>query len=175
MRKILKEDFFERDTKIVARELLGKFLVRNVHDKEISAMITEAEAYDGPHDLASHASKGKTERTKIMFGKPGTFYIYLVYGMHYMLNVVAREKEYPAAVLIRGIVLHGGPGKVTKLFHIDKSLNGKMAGKVSGLWFEDRGVALPKSRIKKLPRIGVNYAGPIWSSKKLRFILNLKS
>lgn len=171
MRKILKKDFFNRDTKIVAKELLGKFLVRKIDDNEIFAMITKTEAYDGPHDLASHASKGKTKRTKVMFGHPGIFYVYLVYGMYDMLNVVTREKEYPAAVLIRGVENFNGPGKVTKFFGIDKKFNNVVARKSTGLWFEDRGVKIPKSHIKKLPRVGVNYAGPIWSAKKWRFVL----
>src|SRR3954469_11003653 len=104
MKKVLSNTFFDRDTATVAQELLGTFLVRKIGRKEIAAMITETEAYDGPHDLASHASKGKTQRTEIMFGHPGNFYIYLVYGMHEMLNIVTREHGYPAAVLIRGIV-----------------------------------------------------------------------
>ena len=185
MKKVLDADFFNRDTKIVAQKLLGKFLVHRIGVKEISAMITETEAYDGPHDKASHASKGKTTRTKVMFGSPGVFYIYLVYGMHHMANIVTREHGYPAAVLVRGavlghylpirangrIVLLDGPGKVTKFFHIDKKCNGKIASQESGLWFEDRGVKVPKNHIKKTPRIGVSYAGPKWSAKKLRFVL----
>ncbi len=175
MRKVLKESFFNRDTKIVAKKLLGKFLVRKIGGKEISAMITETEAYDGPYDLASHASKGKTLRTRVMFEKPGRFYIYLCYGIYFMLNVVARERDWPAAVLIRKVELESirldGPGKITKFFIIGKKLNGKSAKKSTNLWFEDRGVKIPQSKIKKLPRVGVNYAGPIWSSKKLRFNL----
>ena len=172
MRKVLTKKFFDRDTEIVAQELLGKFLVRQIGGKEISAMITETEAYDGPDDLASHASKGMTKRTEIMFGHPGNFYVYLIYGMYEMLNVVTREHGYPAAVLIRGVEGYDGPGKVTKFLHIDRSWNGKMAEKSTGLWIEDRGAVLSKSKIKKLPRVGVGYAGPIWSLKKLRFTIN---
>ncbi len=193
MGKILTGDFFNRDTVTVAQELLGKFLVRRLGQREISAMITETEAYDGPNDLASHASKGRTKRTEVMFSHPGIFYVYLVYGMHDMLNVVTREKNYPAAVLIRSVEFRGsdpftnsielvnglaksdvflhGPGKVTKFLKIDKKLNGKAAEKSNGLWFEDRKVKIPKFKVKKLPRVGVAYAGPVWSSKKLRFLL----
>ena len=174
MGKVLSENFFNRDTKTVAQELLGKFLVRKIAGKEIAAMITETEAYDGPHDKASHASKGKTERTKIMFGHPGYFYIYLVYGMHHMLNVVTREHGYPAAVLMRGVTLYNGPGKVTKFFKINKSFNGKTAEKSTKLWFEDRGLKIPKYNIKKLPRVGVAYAGPVWSNKEFRFIIQMR-
>ncbi len=175
MRKVLTAEFFNRDTCLVAQELLGKFLVRRVDGQEMFAMITETEAYDGPQDLASHASKGKTNRTQIMFGQPGYFYVYLCYGMHYMVNIVTREENWPAAVLIRGVQLQekhfDGPGKVSKFFGVDKSMNGKSAGKQAGFWFEDRGVAIPKSSIKKLERVGVAYAGPVWSAKKFRFLL----
>ena len=177
MRKVLRESFFNRDTKVVAKELLGKFLVREIVGKEISVMITETEAYDGPNDLASHASKGKTARTEIMFGKPGKFYVYLCYGVHFMLNVVTREHGYPAAVLIRGAKLNisgtplNGPGKITKFIQVNKDLNGKVAKKSNNLWFESRKVKVPKFKIKKLPRVGVDYAGTTWSSKKLRFLL----
>jgi len=175
MDKLLNEKFFNQDTSLVAQELLGKFLVRNINGKEIALIITETEAYDGPNDKASHTSKGKTERTKVMFGKPGIFYVYLCYGMHYMLNIVTREKEYPAAVLIRGVVAQNssivlnGPGKVTKFLKIDKNLNTQKAEKKSGLWFEDRG--MQQGKIQKTPRIGVAYAGPLWASKKLRFMI----
>lgn len=175
MRKILNEKFFNRNTKIVARELLGKFLVRKIGNKEIAVMITETEAYDGLNDKASHASKGKTKRTEVMFGNPGVFYVYLCYGMHYMLNVVTRENNYPAAVLIRGAAYKdlnlNGPAKITKFLQIDKSLNNKRVKKVSGLWFEDRGIKINEKHIKRVPRIGVLYAGPEWSAKKLRFVM----
>jgi len=167
----LGTEFFNRDTAVVAQELLGKFLVRRVGGREVAVMITETEAYDGPHDLASHASKGKTMRTEMMFGHPGHFYIYLIYGMYFMLNVVTREHGYPAAVLIRGIEGVEGPGKLTRFLKIDKKLNGRAAAQPSALWFEDRGVKISPRNIKKLPRVGVTYAGPIWSAKKLRFLL----
>jgi len=171
MNRVLDEKFFNRDTKAVAKDLLGKFLIRKIGNKVVFAMITETEAYDGLLDKASHAYKGRTERTNVMFGHPGYFYIYLVYGMYYMLNVVTREKEYPAAVLIRGVISHDGPGKVTRFFKIGKVFNDKKVSKETGLWFEDRGIIISKKKIKKTPRIGVSYAGPVWSQKKLRFIL----
>ncbi len=176
MNHMLPADFFNQDTVTVAKKLLGKFLVRSINGKEVAAMITETEAYDGLQDLASHASRGMTPRTEIMFGHPGNFYVYLIYGIHEMLNVVTREHSYPAAVLIRGILTEDnthldGPGKVTKFLAIDRSLNTKPASKATGLWVEDRGVIPPK--IHKLPRIGVAYAGPIWSAKKLRFLMQV--
>jgi DNA-3-methyladenine glycosylase len=172
MTKVLAPEFFNRDTALVAKELLGKFLVRNIDGQEISAMILETEAYDGHDDLASHASRGKTGRNSVMFGQPGHLYVYLCYGVHEMLNVVTREKDYPAAVLIRAVLGYNGPGKLTKYLKINRSLQGKLAGKESGLWFEDRQVSVVTSNILAQSRIGVAYAGPVWSSKKLRFVLS---
>jgi len=169
MPRVLGKNFFNRDTKLVAQELIGKYLVRKVNGKIISAMITETEAYDGFQDKASHAHKGQTPRTSIMFGHPGHFYVYLCYGMYYMLNISTREHGYPAAVLIRGVEGANGPGKLTKLLKIDRKLNGSEVAKSSGLWLEDRGVKGLK--ITKTPRIGVNYAGPVWTAKKWRFVL----
>ena len=171
MKRILNREFFDRNAEMVAKELLGKFLVRKIGKYEISSMITETEAYVGPHDLASHASKGDTERTKIMFGHPGNFYIYLIYGIYLMLNIVTREKGYPAAVLIRGLESAKGPGKVGKFLRVNRIMNDKLAVKNTGLWFEDKGIKISKNKIKKTPRIGVDYAGPVWTKKKLRFML----
>ena len=175
---MLRKDFFNRDTETVAEDLIGKFAVREIGGKEISAMITETEAYDGRADKASHASKGRTARTEVMFGQPGKFYVYLCYGMHFMLNVVTREAGYPAAILIRGVVPAtseeirlNGPGKVTKFLKIDKGLNDRKVGQGAGLWFEDRGMVVSKNKVKRTPRIGVAYAGPVWSAKRLRFVM----
>lgn len=147
-------------------------------------MITETEAYCGPNDLASHASRGKTPRTQIMFGPPGHAYIYLIYGMYYCLNIVTEKIGHPAAVLIRAVKIDGvdykktnGPGKVCKIFQIDKNLNGvnlvpKNVGVCRGqtLWTEDRGIKIKSSQIKRTPRIGVDYAGE-YKNKKWRYLL----
>lgn len=181
-KKVLGKEFFDRPTLVVAEDLLGKYLVRKVRGrphnktrgKEEAFRIVEVEAYDGPNDKACHASKGRTDRTEIMFGGAGNFYIYFVYGMYWMLNVVVGEKEYPAAVLIRGIESPHkelkGPGKITRHLKIGKGLNGKPTRRASGLWFEDRYVSVPKSQIKRTPRVGVNYAGA-WAKKPYRFVL----
>ena len=177
MGKVLSRKFFNRDTKVVAQDLIGKFLIRKIGNKKISVMILETEAYDGFYDKASHAFIGKTKRNEVMFERAGIFYVYLTYGMHFMLNIVTREKDYPAAVLIRGAkvenseVLLNGPAKLTKFLKIEKSFNNKKAEVSNGLWFEDGGVDINKNNIKKTPRIGVNYTGPFWANKKLRFIL----
>jgi DNA-3-methyladenine glycosylase len=109
-----------------------------------------------------------------MHGKPGTIYIYLIYGMHWMLNIVTEEKDYPAAILLRGTEHSKGPGVVTRDLGIDKNLNGKKLGTKSGLWIEDDGEKVLKKSIARLPRVGVSYAGPVWSAKPYRFVLNIK-
>lgn len=171
MRKVLNQKFFERDTIVVARELLGKYLVRLVRGKETVLMITEAEAYDGFDDKASHAHREQTARNMPMFGEAGVWYVYLVYGMYEMLNVVTGTHGYPAAVLIRGTSEVDGPGRLTKALKITRAQNGKRAIKENGLWIEDRGVLVGDDQIKKTPRIGVDYAGEKWAKKKYRFVL----
>lgn len=134
-------------------------------------MITDVEVYDGFKDRASHASRGRTERTKIMFGPPGHWYVYFTYGMHWMLNIVTREEGYPAAILIRGVEGISGPARITKALGIDGRLNGMPAEKKSGLWFEDRGIRIAKKKIGTAARIGVGYARPYWSRRRLRYFL----
>src|SRR3989344_2037528 len=115
----LKEDFFSKNTLWVAKNLLGKFLCRRLESGEmIRSRIIEAEAYRGFNDQASHASKGRTNRTEAMFGEPGTIYVYLVYGLHHCLNIVTEKKDYPAAVLIRSVESASGPGRVCRYFQI---------------------------------------------------------
>lgn len=154
---------------MVAKELPGKYLVRRFGAKEIALLITEVEAYLGHNDKASHASRGKTERNKIMFEEGGRWYVYFTYGMHWMLNIVTGRKNYPAAVLIRGTDKVKGPGRITKYLKIDKRFNGELADRKSGLWIEGRGCKMKASEILKTPRIGVDYAGPVWAKKPWRF------
>ena len=161
------EDFYVRDVKVVARELLGFFLCS--YDKEgkvVRSMIRETEAYDGEQDLACHASKGKTVRTSVMYEQGGRWYVYLCYGMHWMLNIVTGKEGYPAAVLIRGVSGFYGPGRLTKGLGVNGSLNGKTQGKASSLWIES---STNRERILTGPRIGVSYAGFEWSQKPYRF------
>ncbi|MDX1535871.1 MAG: DNA-3-methyladenine glycosylase [Candidatus Spechtbacterales bacterium] len=170
-RKILTNDFFNRPTLEVAENLIGKYLIRKLDNKELAFKITEVEAYDGFEDKASHAHKGKTPRTEIMFREAGLWYVYLVYGMHWMLNIVTGPKEYPAAVLIRGTEEVSGPGRLTKKLRINKDFNYKMATPETGLWIEDKGDNVDKQKIKTTSRIGVDYAGE-WAKKPYRFILD---
>ena len=110
MKKILKQTFFnDKNAAKIAKNLLGKFLVRRYRGKIIAYVITEVEVYNGFKDKASHAYRGKTERNKVMFGFAGHWYVYFTYGMHWMLNIVTGPKDYPAAILIRII---GWSGKV---------------------------------------------------------------
>ena len=184
----LRQKFFNRDTVIVAKELLGKHLFRKINGKVVIAKITETEAYCGQSDLANHASKGLTERTKIMFGPPGRAYVYLIYGMHHCLNVVTEKKGYPAAVLIRRcelvnselrimnndkkIQIHNsnlkGPGILCRELKIDRKLNGVDLCKSNNLWIKDGG---KPAKIKKGKRIGVDYAGK-WKNKLWRFYID---
>lgn len=170
---ILGSDLFDRQTLIVARRLLGKYLCRKYRNTVIRCMITEVEAYDGFKDKASHASRGLTKRNFPMFGPAGYWYVYFTYGMHWMLNVATGKRGYPAAVLIRAVEGINGPARVTKFFKVDKRFNDKKADRKTGLWIEDGGVVVKRSRIEKKPRVGVEYAGKIWSKKPYRFILNI--
>jgi DNA-3-methyladenine glycosylase len=118
----LDKSFFEGNTLAIARELLGKYIGREGME-DSALMITEVEAYDGPADLASHAARGKTPRNTAMFGEAGVWYIYLCYGIHWLLNIATGPPGYPAAILIRGVEGVPGPGRVTRHLGIGPSLN----------------------------------------------------
>lgn len=171
MKKVLMNAFFQRPAPEVAPDLIGKYLVRDIKGVQEAYMITEVEAYEGTDDRASHASKGRTKRTEVMFGPAGRWYVYLIYGMYEMLNVVTGSDGHPSAVLIRGVEGISGPGRLTKRFAITRDFNTKRAGKETGLWIEDRGVVIDSGHIKKTTRIGVDYAGPVWAKKEWRFVL----
>ena len=126
MKKRLPNSFFTRDVLDVAPDLLGKTLVRVFLDGNIQHFtITETEAYRGEDDLACHASKGMTPRNQIMYNDGGLIYVYLIYGMYWMLNFVTSHEGNPQAVLIRGLNRLSGPGKLTKHLQIDKSFYGE--------------------------------------------------
>lgn len=162
-------EFRENSPVEAARGLLGKVLVRTTGGVRVERMITEVEAYDGERDLACHASKGRTKRTEVMYQAGGVWYVYLCYGVHEMLNLVVGAADYPAAVLIRSVAGLAGPGRLTKALGIDRSLNAAPARPETGLHIEDGGVVVPNRIISATPRIGVDYAGPIWAAKKWRF------
>ena len=168
---ILPAGFFNRDTSKVAGELIGKFLVCRSNGKKTARIITEVEAYDGFRDRASHAFHGRTVRTEPMFGSAGFWFVYFTYGIHWMLNAVTRGKNYPAAVLIRGVENINGPARVTKFLGIDKSFNARPISRGTGLWIEDRGVIIPSKEIIRSAGVGVGYAGEYWAKRKWRFSL----
>jgi DNA-3-methyladenine glycosylase len=160
-------DFYNRDVLEVAPELVGKTLVRLFDVNTIQRfIITEVEAYRGAEDIACHASKGRTPRTEVMFQNGGLVYVYLIYGMYWMLNIVTGEPENPQAVLIRGLNGCYGPGRLTKKLSIGKDFYGEDLVKSSRLWVEDNNQNVI---LKTAPRIGVDYAGVEWASKPWRF------
>lgn len=163
----LTSTFFDRPTPLVAEELVGKFLIREHDGHQWALMITEVEAYDGPDDKASHAYKGRTGRTEPMFAHAGVLYVYLVYGMHWMLNIVTGPKDYPAAILIRSALVMlptgemehiDGPAKLTRFLRIGKEFNALEATEQNGVWFEDRGIAIPPEHITRKKRVGIDHA-----------------
>lgn len=169
---VLTQAFFDRCVLNVSQDLLGKQLCRRLASGEIiKQRISEVEAYDGTEDKACHACKGKTKRNAVMFGPAGVWYVYLCYGMHWMLNVVTGAKDYPAAVLIRGTHEVIGPGRLTKSLAIDNQLDGKRCSRPNGLWIEDDEYQVTAKSIARTPRIGIQYAGPVWVKKPYRFLL----
>jgi DNA-3-methyladenine glycosylase len=171
----LPRSFYDRDTTQVARELLGKYVVHLVDGVERIGRIVETEAYLGPHDLAAHSSKGLTNRTKVMFGPPGHAYVYLIYGMHWCMNVVTEKEGQAAAVLLRAVepVKHvesrtQGPALLCKALDIDRRLNGHDL--LSEDFYIAEGPEPHPVRVVKRPRIGVDYAGH-WARRLLRFYI----
>jgi DNA-3-methyladenine glycosylase len=181
----LDRSFYDRPTLKVASDLIGKVLVRRLDGRNLAGRIVETEAYIGPLDLASHASKGRTPRTSVMFGPPGVSYVYMIYGVYFCLNAVTEAEGNPAAVLIRAVEplenirvmrtlrynperdtnIASGPGKLCMAMSIDKSLNAvDLASRK--LWIEDR--SLKVDAIETSPRIGVDYAGE-YKDKPWRF------
>lgn len=171
-RIITAAELQSRDTVGLARWLLGKALVRRRRGAETRHLITEVEAYDSERDLACHASRGRTRRTETLYAAGGVWYVYLVYGMHHMLNIVTGPEGYPAAVLIRSAGPVAGPGRVTRALAIGRGLNGLPAVPTSGLHLEDVGIQFDMKRIRATPRIGVDYAGPLWAGKPWRFFVD---
>ncbi|MCX7862392.1 MAG: DNA-3-methyladenine glycosylase [Bacteroidales bacterium] len=160
-------DFFQDDVLRVAPLLLGKYLVRKLSNGAIKrSKIIEVEAYRGEEDLACHASKGKTKRTEVMYWQGGHIYVYFIYGMYYMLNIVTGKEHCPQAILIRSTEEVKGPGRLTKFYEIDKTFNGKVLSPENGLWIENN---LEKVEYYTTPRIGVEYAKE-WKLKPWRYV-----
>ena len=173
----LDHSFFERDTQQVARDLLGRRLVRVAKGQRLTGLIVEVEAYIGEDDLACHASRGRTNRTQVMYGPAGRSYVYFIYGMYHCLNVVTEREGFPAAVLIRALApeegtkvmrlnrrgqpdrnLTNGPGKLCQALGIDRALNDVDLATHEALFLEE-GTPAPHRQIAASPRIGLNVAG----------------
>jgi DNA-3-methyladenine glycosylase len=183
----LDRTFFARPTLVVARDLIGRRLVRLEGGRRLAGLITETEAYVGQEDLASHARAGRTLRTQVMFGPPGITYVYFTYGRHWLLNAVTETEGFPAAVLIRGMLpvegvkamqgrrsgrhsptplwrLTDGPAKLTQALAIDGSWNGlDLCGRGAKLFVEP-GVPVPDEQVVVGPRVGLNRTPEPWKS-----------
>ncbi|HNZ10843.1 MAG TPA: DNA-3-methyladenine glycosylase [Smithellaceae bacterium] len=187
---LLNQNFYNRPTLEVARDLLGKKLVRRMDGVELSGIIVETEAYCGSGDSACHAHRGRTERNAVMFGPPGRAYVYFTYGMHYLLNLVTEKEGNPSAVLIRAIKavsgleemqarrkrrgkeLTNGPAKLCQALGIDKTFNGWDVTRGNQLWVENYQYANPLT-ISSTPRIGIDYACKKDREALWRFLLQL--
>ena len=168
-RRLNAEDY-KKDAVSLAAELLGKLLCRRTGKKLVKLRITETEAYYGEADTACHAHKGKTKRTGIMYEEGGHAYVFLCYGIHWLLNVVTGRKDFPEAVLIRGVEGINGPGKLTKALAIDGQFNGENLIESKQLWIEDDG---ERPVYKASKRIGIDYASEEDRNRLWRFTVEL--
>jgi DNA-3-methyladenine glycosylase len=164
--------FFAGPAEQVARDLLGTWLVVRGADGRLTRhLVFETEAYLGHHDLACHGARGMTARNATMFGPAGRWYVYLCYGVHWMLNIVTGAEGVPAAVLLRGAGAATGPGRLTSRLGIDRRFDGRAAARREGLWFE-AGPGVPRRLVRRTPRIGIGAAAGVWVGKPLRFVVD---
>ena len=169
MKKINNIDFFKTDTITLAEKLIGKWIETKIDGEIVKAQICETEAYLGVEDSACHTYKGKrTLRNEPMWQDAGTIYVYLCYGMHFLLNIVCKEKNQPEAVLIRALVGANGPGKATKLLNINKNLNGQSIINNQIICLLDDG---KEYNFKAEKRVGIDYALEKDRNALLRFVL----
>ncbi len=186
---MLTREFYSHEPGYVARALLGKKLCRLVDGQLLAGLITEVEAYGGPEDSASHASKGQTPRNAVMFGKAGISYVYFIYGMHYMFNIVTEQKGRAAAVLIRALYptngiekmirnrngqarhIADGPAKLCQALKIDFSINKHDLTNSKTLWLQS-GINVSNIHINSGPRIGIDYAAEKDKNAPLRYWLS---
>ena len=169
MRRIEDKKFYRQDTINLAQSLIGKWIVVNIGNEEYFAQISETEAYLGVNDSACHTFGGKrTDRTEPMWQDGGTVYVYLCYGMHYLLNIVSKNVGEPEAVLIRATIEANGPGKLTKYLHIDKSFNNQDITSSAQIQICDDGNTYKYITDK---RVGIDYANQADREAKLRYIL----
>ncbi len=166
----LQQEYFLKDVLEIAPDLLGKVLVRQFESgAEERWLITETEAYKGEEDEACHARKGRTQRTEIMYAQGGHVYVYLIYGMYWMLNIVTGPKDDPQAVLIRGLKNISGPGRVGKALMLDKSFYGEDVVLSDRIWIENQNKSVV---YEQMPRVGIDYAPEEWRLKPWRFVMD---
>jgi DNA-3-methyladenine glycosylase len=190
----LPAQFYQHPVQKVARDLLGARLVRVLEEGQVSGFITETEAYAGEQDLACHARAGRTPRTEVMYGPPGRAYVYFIYGIHWMLNVVAEPVDFPAAVLIRAMLPEtgleiiarrrpaarqrdwtNGPARLCMALDIDGSCNGvDLTSPQSPLRMEP-GVSVPDEAVLTGPRVGIQGVPEPWRSQPWRYRVSLQS
>ena len=191
MGRVLPRAFYQRETEIVAREMLGAVLECETEDGRASGIIVETEAYLGEHDFACHAAAGRTLRTEVLYGLPGTSYVYFIYGMYWCFNAVTREEGLPSAVLVRGlepldglalmhkrrpriksdVELTNGPGKLCTALGIDGSMSGKSLRRQPLTIREGEPIA--DERVEVTTRIGITKSAdwPLrWIVKGNRFV-----
>ena len=170
MNNRLSKEFFLNDALEIASQLLGMRIVRRFDNGETIILdISDVEVYRGEEDLGCHASKGRTPRTEVMYQEGGKLYVYLIYGMYWLLNITTGPENHPQAILIRGTKQTEGPGRIGKLLKLDKSFYGENITKSQRLWIEHGNS--PKNNIIQIPRIGIDYAGEYWKSVPWRFVL----
>jgi len=188
--KKIGRSFYNRPALQVARDLLGTRLVRVDQGRRIAGIILETEAYRGEQDLGCHCRAGRTPRTQVMYGPPGHAYVYFTYGMHWMLNFVVEEADFPAAILIRAIqpvegenLIAGrrgsqprsrwtdGPAKICQALDIDKRFNGADLCAPQADLFVEKGQSIPEARVTAGPRVGLNTVPEPWKSIPWRFLV----
>ncbi len=167
MAKRLGRNYLSQPATLLARELVGKLLCRRTEHGIVRCRIMETECYYGEEDTACHASKGRTERTSVLYRKGGTAYVYLCYGIHSLFNVVTGPEGHPEAVLVRGVSGYNGPGKLTKAMEITQKLNGEDMVSSAELWLEDDGY---KPVVRADKRVGIDYATPEYRDILWRYI-----
>ena len=165
--KVLTPEFFARDCLEAAPELVGKLLAVETEDGVKALRITETEAYRGEEDTACHAHIGRTPRNEVLYMRPGTVYVYLCYGIHWLLNFITAEENVPQGVLIRACEGYEGPGKLTKALGITGAFNRAYLGEC-GLYIIDDGL---RPEITTMPRVGIAYASPVDREKPWRFVM----
>ena len=160
--------FYARDCLEVGPELVGKLLCRRLPDGQVRRLrILETEAYRGQEDTACHAHRGRTRRTEVLYAAPGTLYVYLCYGIHWLLNIVTGREEEPQAVLIRSCQGAEGPGRLTRALEIGGEFNRRSILTCDELWLEDDGVSYG---VRPATRVGIGYAAPEDQARLWRFV-----